>query len=438
MIKFKKGLDLPITGKPSVNLTDTPIVSSVSILANDYIGMKPTMLVKVGDMVKAGSKIFEDKKNSGVFFTAPAGGKVSSINRGDKRKFLSVEIDISNDEEFHSFNYENTSESLKSLLIESGLWNAFRTRPFHRTPQVNSMPDALFINACDTNPLAIDPMEIINPDKELFNNALESLKVLFSCPIHLTYQNSKFDTSIDGINYHSFVGPHPAGLSSVHISHIYPVNLKRVAWTIGFQDVISLGYLLKNKTIRTHKTIALAGPSVFDPSLISARIGGNLDELSAGKVKDNTRVISGSVLFGHSSEGVMTYLGNYDSLISAIPDEANDIFMNWLMPGKNLHSKLNIFSSSFFTPNEFVFNTSLNGGDRAIVPVGSYEEVLPMDILVTQLLKSLVISDLEVAVELGMLELAPEDLAVCSYICPSKYDYSSILLDNLNKLHLEQ
>ena len=438
MIKFKKGLDLPITGKPSVNLTDTPIVSSVSILANDFIGMKPTMLVKVGDMVKAGSKIFEDKKNSGVFFTAPAGGIVSSINRGDKRKFLSVEIDISNDEEFHSFTYENTSESLKSLLINSGLWNAFRTRPFHRTPQVNSMPDALFINACDTNPLAIDPMEIINPDKELFNNALESLKVLFSCPIHLTYQNSKFDTSIDGINYHSFVGPHPAGLSSVHISHIYPVNLKRVAWTIGFQDVISLGHLLKNKTIRTHKTIALAGPSVFDPSLISARIGGNLDELSAGKVKDNTRVISGSVLFGHSSEGVMTYLGNYDSLISAIPDEANDIFMNWLMPGKNLHSKLNIFSSSFFTPNEFVFNTSLNGGDRAIVPVGSYEEVLPMDILVTQLLKSLVISDLEVAVELGMLELAPEDLAVCSYICPSKYDYSSILLDNLNKLHLEQ
>ena len=438
MIKFKKGLDLPITGKPSVSLTDTPIVSSVSILANDYIGMKPTMLVKVGDMVKAGSKIFEDKKNSGVFFTAPAGGIVSSINRGDKRKFLSVEIDISNDEEFHSFTYENTSESLKSLLINSGLWNAFRTRPFHRTPQVNSMPDALFINACDTNPLAIDPTEIINPDKELFNNALESLKVLFSCPIHLTYQNSKFDTSIDGINYHSFVGPHPAGLSSVHISHIYPVNLKRVAWTIGFQDVISLGYLLKNKTIRTHKTIALAGPSVFDPSLISARIGGNLDELSAGKVKDNTRVISGSVLFGHSSEGVMTYLGNYDSLISAIPDESNDIFMNWLMPGKNLHSKLNIFSSSFFTPNEFVFNTSLNGGDRAIVPVGSYEEVLPMDILVTQLLKSLVISDLEVAVELGMLELAPEDLAVCSYICPSKYDYSSILLDNLNKLHLEQ
>ena len=124
--------------------------------------------------------------------------------------------------------------------------------------------------------------------------------------------------------------------------------------------------------------------------------------------------------------------------VSVIPDAANDIFMNWLKPGKNLHSKLNVFSSSFFKPINFIFNTSVNGGDRAIVPVCSYEEILPMDILVTQLLKSLVVSDLEMAVDLGMLELAPEDMALCSYVCPSKYDYSSILLDNLNKVHLEQ
>lgn len=438
MINFKKGLDLPIAGNPSVNISDAPKVSAVSVLANDYIGMKPTMFVKAGDTVKVGSKIFEDKKNPGVFFTSPAGGTISSINRGDKRKFLSVEIDISNDEQFHTFTYESDADSLKSLMIDSGLWNSFRTRPFNRTPKTLSMPDALFINACDTNPLAVDPINIINPDLEYFNKALESLRVLFECPIHLAHQNLEFDRSIDGINYHTFSGPHPAGLSSVHISHIYPVNLKRVAWTIGFQDVISLGYLLKNKKLRTHKTVAIAGPSVFEPSLLSARIGGNLDELTAGKIKDSARVISGSVLFGHSSEGVMRYLGNYDSLISVIPDEANDIFMNWLMPGKNLHSKLNIFSSSFITPKEFIFNTSLNGGDRAIVPIGSYDEVLPMDILVTQLLKSLVISDIEVAVDLGMLELAPEDLALCSYVCPSKYDYSSILLDNLNKLYLEQ
>jgi Na+-transporting NADH:ubiquinone oxidoreductase subunit A len=172
--------------------------------------------------------------------------------------------------------------------------------------------------------------------------------------------------------------------------------------------------------------------------LVDARIGANLDELVAGKIEDKARVISGSVIYGHTSEGIMNYLGNYDSQVSVIPDAANDIFMNWLKPGKNLHSKLNVFSSSFFKPINFTFNTSVNGGDRAIVPVCSYEEILPMDILVTQLLKSLVVSDLEMAVDLGMLELAPEDMALCSYVCPSKYDYSSILLDNLNKVHLEQ
>jgi Na+-transporting NADH:ubiquinone oxidoreductase subunit A len=143
------------------------------------------------------------------------------------------------------------------------------------------------------------------------------------------------------------------------------------------------------------------------------------------------------VLHGHSAEGVMNYLGFYDSQISVIPDEVNEIFMNWLMPGTNLHSKLNVFISTFMKPNKFIFNTSMGGGDRAIVPISSYEEVVPMDILVTQLLKAMVVGDVEMAVDLGMLELVPEDLALCSYVCPSKYDYSSILMDNLNKLYLD-
>ena len=160
--------------------------------------------------------------------------------------------------------------------------------------------------------------------------------------------------------------------------------------------------------------------------------------MTAGKIKENSRVISGSIIYGHKSEGVMSYLGFYDNQISVIPDIANDIFMNWLLPGDKLHSKLNVFLSAFKKPQDFIFNTSVNGGNRAIVPISSYEEVVPMDILVTQLLKALVVSDIEMSVDLGMLELAPEDLALCSYVCPSKYDYSSILLDNLNKLYLEQ
>jgi Na+-transporting NADH:ubiquinone oxidoreductase subunit A len=215
------------------------------------------------------------------------------------------------------------------------------------------------------------------------------------------------------------------------------VNLNRKVWTINYQDIISIGYLKQNKEIRTSKYISLAGPSVYEPSLIKVRVGGNIEEITAGKIEPNSRIISGSVLHGHQSEGVMNYLGYYDSQISVIADEVNNIFMNWLMPGSSLHSKLNVFLSSFIKPETFTFNTSIGGGNRAIVPISSYEEVIPMDILVTQLLKALVVSDIDMAIDLGMLELVPEDLALCSYVCPSKYDYSSILMDNLNKLYLE-
>ena len=388
MIKISKGLDLPISGTPDPVISDTPKVTTVSLLGNDFTGMKPTMLVKSGDIVKRGTKIFEDKKNPGVFFTSPAGGIVKEISRGDRRKFLSIDIEIADNEDHVVF---DTNENIRNLLINSGLWNAFRSRPFNRTPSIDSSPNAIFINACDTNPLAVDPYFIINEDLDYFNRGLKALYENFSCPIHCCYQNYNFDLSVDGVNYHQFSGPHPSGLTSTHINKIYPVNLKRIAWTIGYQDVISIGYLLEHAFLRTHKLIALGGPSVFNPSLINSRISGNIDELTAGKLETGSRVISGSVLYGHASEGVMNYLGFYDSLISAIPDQANDIFLNWLMPGSKLHSKLNVFISSFLKPSNFIFNTSVNGGDRAIVPVGSYDEVLPMDILVPQLLKALVV-----------------------------------------------
>ena len=433
---IKKGLDLPISGSPSKKITDTPIISTVAILSNDFVGMKPTLFKREGDVVKAGEIILEDKKNPGVFYTSPAGGVIASVNRGDKRRFLSIEIDINKNEEFVEFEIDKTN--LKELLIKSGLWPVFRTRPFNRTPSIESQPNAVFINACDTSPLSIDPYEVIIQDIDNFEKGLETIRKIFDCDINLVYQNDNFNTGFDGINYHQFIGPHPAGLSGTHISQIYPVSMNRIVWTVNFQDIISIGYLINNKKIRTNKLIALAGPSVYEPSLLNTRMGANLDELTAGKITDNCRIISGSVINGHDSEGVMKYLGFYDSLVSVIPDEGNDVFLNWLMPGSNLHSKMNVFTSSMIKPSKYKFNTSINGGDRAIVPVPSYEEVIPQNILVTQLLKALVVSDIEMAVDLGMLELVDEDLALCSYVCPSKYDYSSILMDNLNTLYLEQ
>ena len=437
MIKISKGRDLPISGKPSMLISDEPKISSVSLLGNDFVGMKPTMLVKENESVKAGQKLFEDKKNHGVFFTSPSGGIVKSINRGDKRKFLSIEIEVSTNEDFIEFNIGSSSDEIKNTLIESGLWISFKTRPFNRIPDINTMPEALFINCCDTNPLSADPYEIMKLDKNYFDEGVNVLRDLFDCDIHITYQNNKFEKAITGVNYHQFIGPHPAGLVGTHISKIHPVNINSKVWTLSFQDAISIGYLKINKKLRTHKIISIGGPAVFEPSLLKVRNGSNIDEITAGKIEDNARVVSGSLLQGHKSEGVMNYLGFYDTQVSVIPDEVNEIFLNWLMPGSLLHSKLNVFMSSFIKPRKYIFNTSISGGNRAIVPISSYEEIVPMNILVTQLLKSLVVSDIEMAIDLGMLELAPEDLSLCSYVCPSKYDYSSILMDNLNKLYSE-
>ena len=434
MILIKKGLNLPISGHPDPVVSDTPTIHKAAILSNDFIGMKPTMLVKAGEKVKLGQKIIEDKKNPGVFFTSPCGGEVSSINRGDKRKFLSIEFDIDAEEESVLF---DTNQDPKTLLIESGLFNAFRTRPFNRTPKVEDKPDRVFINACDTNPLAVSPKDIIQLNEADFNSGVAFISSLFDFDIDLAFEDDHRDYTFQNVNSTQFKGPHPAGLASTHINAIYPVNLNRKVWTINYQEVISIGYLVNNGKLRTHKNISLAGESVFNPSIVSARIGSNIDQLCAGKVNSNARVISGSVLFGHDAIDAMSYLGFYDNQVTALPNHTDDVFLNWVMPGKNIHSKLNVFLSAFKKPAKFNFNTGINGGNRAIVPVGSYEEIIPHDILMTQLLKALVVGDVEVAAELGMFELTAEDLALATYVCPSKYDYCSILMDNLNKVYEE-
>jgi Na+-transporting NADH:ubiquinone oxidoreductase subunit A len=434
VILIKKGLNLPISGHPDPVVSDTPTIHKAAILSNDFIGMKPTMLVKEGEKVKLGQKIIEDKKNPGVFFTSPCGGEVSSINRGDKRKFLSIEFDIDAEEESVLF---DTNQDPKTLLIESGLFNAFRTRPFNRTPKVEDKPDRVFINACDTNPLAVSPKDIIQLNEADFNSGVAFISSLFDFDIDLAFEDDHRDYTFQNVNSTQFKGPHPAGLASTHINAIYPVNLHRKVWTINYQEVISIGYLVNNGKLRTHKNISLAGESVFNPSIVSARIGSNIDQLCAGKVNSNARVISGSVLFGHDAIDAMSYLGFYDNQVTALPNHTDDVFLNWVMPGKNIHSKLNVFLSAFKKPAKFNFNTGINGGNRAIVPVGSYEEIIPHDILMTQLLKALVVGDVEVAAELGMFELTAEDLALATYVCPSKYDYCSILMDNLNKVYEE-
>ena len=437
MIKTKKGLNLPISGNPSTEVDSSTAINSIAVLGSNYVGLKPTMMVDEGDAVFSGQKLFENKRNPGTFVTAPSSGIVKSINRGDKRKFLSVIIETDNTLDAIKFDIDHYSNSI-DFLIDTGALSYFRSRPYNRMPELNTLPSAIFINACDTNPLSIDPHELIKLDQDLFNKGLHFIKSINSdIKTFCSYQNSNFDKSIKDVRYSQFSGPHPAGLVGTHIHFLHPVGQNRSVWTISWQEVISLGHLLENKTLRSEKFISIGGPNANDPKILKIKYGSNLLELTAGKILENSRIISGSVLNGHTGEGVMNYLGAFDNQVSVLPDESNDILFNWVMPGLKLHSKLPVFLSSWIKPKEFKFNVSMNGGNRAIVPVASYQEIMPLNILTTQLLKSLVTFDIELGEKLGVLELAPEDLALASYVCPSKYDYQSILDANLEKMYEE-
>ena len=437
MIKTKKGLNLPISGNPSTEVDSSTAINSIAVLGSNYVGLKPTMMVDEGDAVFSGQKLFENKRNLGTFVTAPSSGIVKSINRGDKRRFLSLIIETDITLDAIKFDIDHYSNSI-DFLIDTGALSYFRSRPYNRMPELNTLPSAIFINACDTNPLSIDPHELIKLDQDLFNKGLHFIKSINSnIKTFCSYQNSNFDKSIKDVRYSQFSGPHPAGLVGTHIHFLHPVGQNRSVWTISWQEVISLGHLLEKKTLRSEKFISIGGPNAKDPKILKIKYGSNLLELTAGKILENSRIISGSVLNGHTGEGVMNYLGAFDNQVSVLPDESNDILFNWVMPGLKLHSKLPVFLSSWIKPKEFKFNVSMNGGNRAIVPVASYQEIMPLNILTTQLLKSLVTFDIELGEKLGVLELAPEDLALASYVCPSKYDYQSILDSNLEKMYEE-
>ena len=444
VFKLSKGLDLPILGAPDQRIDKGREVSKVAILGNDYIGLKPTMLVKVGDKVKKGQAIFEDKKTPGVIYTAPAAGTVIEINRGEKRALISVVIEKAGKAQTKFTSYDASDlrsideEKVRKNLIKSGLWSTFRTRPFNKVPQVDAKVDGVFVNAMDTNPLAADPQIIIDENKEAFKQGLDVL-TNFKVPVHLCKAEQAKMPTTDGVEVSEFSGPHPAGNSSTHIHFIMPVNLNRTVWTISYQDVIAIGKLFVTGHLDTSRIIALAGPNVLSPRLIETELGADINELVSDSLKEGlNRVISGSILNGTVAEGASAYLGRYDNQISVIDEDRERRFMGWIVPGSDRFSKMNIYVSSLFgRGKKFRLTSSQNGSPRPIVPVGVYEKVMPLDILPTPLLKAIVVKDTDTVQQLGGLELAEEDLALCTYVDPGKHDFGPVLRENLTQIELE-
>ncbi|WP_417580841.1 Na(+)-translocating NADH-quinone reductase subunit A [Nitrincola sp.] len=445
MIRIKKGLDLPITGEPAQTIEEAAKVSSVALIGYDYVGMKPTMAVKEGDRVKLGQVIFTDKKTEGVQYTAPGAGVVKAINRGERRVLQSVVIELDAEEEAVEFSQYAadqlatlTREQVQENLVKSGLWTALRTRPFSKVPAVGTVPHSIFVTAMDTNPLAADPQVVIADQADAFKQGLALLTKLTDGKVFLCKAPGASIPTVDGVTTEEFDGPHPAGNPSTHIHFLDPVSQTKTVWQIGYQDVIAFAKLFTTGRLHLDRVVALAGPQVEKPVLVRTRVGACLTELTAGKLRSGkNRIISGSVWNGMTASGPLGYLTRYATQLSVLLEGNEREFMGWIAPGKEKFSVLNMFISKFAPGKRFDFTTTTNGSERAMVPVGQFEELMPLDILPTQLMRALVTGDIVLAMQLGCLELDEEDVALCSFACVGKYEYGPILRDNLTRIEKE-
>lgn len=437
---------MPISGIPDQQISPCPMPRHVALLGDDYVGMRPTMLVQEGDSVIKGQPLFEDKKNPGVFFTAPASGTVVAINRGERRVLQSVVIRIEGEGEREFTRHDATAlatltrEAVQSQLLESGLWTAFRTRPFSKTPVPGTVPAAIFVTAMDTNPLCADPQPLILAQRQAFDAGLTLLTRLTEGKVHVCQASGgKLGGHPQGqVTFNTFAGPHPAGLVGTHIHFLEAVSLTKQVWHLNYQDVIAIGKLFTTGQLCTERVIALGGPQMRHPRLVRTCLGADINELLVDEtLEGENRHISGSVLSGRHAVGVQAYLGRFHLQVSVVKEGREKELFGWVMPGKEKFSVTRTTLGHFLRNKLFNFSTDTNGGERAMVPIGNYERVMPLDILPTVLLRDLLAGDTDGAQALGCLELDEEDLALCTYVCPGKYEYGPVLREVLTRIEQE-
>ncbi|MDO6678300.1 Na(+)-translocating NADH-quinone reductase subunit A [Shewanella sp. 4_MG-2023] len=435
VITIKRGLDVPIAGEPQQIIDVTAKPTRVAILGEEYVGLKPTMLVEEGDIVKKGQALFQDKKIAGVTFTAPASGEVIAINRGEKRVLLSVVIRCEGDEAVSFATSDDvlalSREAVQTNLVNSGLWTALRTRPFSKIPALDTRPSAIFVTAMDSNPLAADPRVIIAEQPQAFAVGMQALTRLTDGKVMLCHDQGEALPGHDlaQVESYQFGGVHPAGLVGTHIHLLHPVSVERVVWHIGYQDVIAVGKLFQTGELFNERVVSFAGPNVLKPRLVRTQLGADLGELVENEIEDiHSRVVSGSVLCGHTAVGVYNYLGRYHNQVCVLTENARHELLPWVRRNKEKFSLTGIMMSGFSrTKKLFDFTTHAGGSPRAMMAFGQLARVMPLDILPTLLVRDLVVRDTDEAQLLGALELDEEDLALCTFVCPGKYDFGKEL-----------
>lgn len=444
-IKISKGADLKIKGVADRVYANVPQSKLYAVKPTDFHLLTPKMVVKVGDLVKAGDVLFYDKNNDLIKFTSPVSGVVQDILRGSKRKIMQVVIEADAEIKYRDFTKRDLPSLSKDVIISdllaSGLWPLIRQRPFGTIANPNDKPKSIFISAFDSSPLAPDNDFIFHGDKDLFQLGLDIISQLSDGKTHLNLDGNSNSahafSNAKGVQINNIYGPHPSGNIGVQIHHIDPINKGDVIWTLSPQDIVAIARFFRDGKYDASKIIALTGSKVKKPRYYRIIQGVSIiDIIRDNLVEGNKRFISGNVLTG-TRINENGYLGFYDFQISVITEGNYSEFFGWLMPGFHKYSLSRTFFSWLSSQKEYDLDSNTHGEERAYVVTGQYESYMPIDIFPVHLIKAILIEDIELMENLGIYEVDPEDFALCEYACTSKVPVQSIIRRGLDLIKKE-
>lgn len=442
VITLRKGLDIHLLGRAEESLAEAPLAPEYALSPLDFEGVTPKLLVKVGDEVKAGTPLFFNKYDERILFTSPVSGRVAAVNRGEKRKVLSVTVAPDAEQCYETFPKPDlqkaSRDELVGLLLRSGLWPSIIQRPYGIIADPSDTPKAIFVSAFDSAPLAPDYNYVLRAEQKNLQAGFDLLRRLTPGKVHLSVRACAEGQmpALRGVELHAFAGKHPVGNVGVQIHHIDPVNKGDIVWTVNVQDVAILGRLVNEGRVDRRKIIAVTGSEVSKPQYVRVVAGARVDSILRGNIRpqregDRVRIISGNVLTGVKvpAEGFLTYYANQ---ITVIPEGDKYELLGWAMPRFDKFSVSRAYFSWLFPRKAYKLDTNMNGGERPFVVTGLYERYLPMDIYPMYLLKACLAGDIDKMENLGIYEVTEEDFALCEFVDPSKIEIQQIIRDGIN------
>tara|TARA_R110000868_G_scaffold60543_2_gene184765 strand:+ start:2409 stop:3758 length:1350 start_codon:yes stop_codon:yes gene_type:complete len=443
-IRIKKGLNINLVGAAEQTTSKAVLSNVYAIQLSDFHGITPKMMVKQGAEVKAGEPLFYNKNMESMLFVSPVSGELIEIERGDRRRILTLKILADKTQEAFSgaaLNVEKASkEELKATLLKSGCWPFIKQRPYDVVANPDTTPKSIFISGYSSGPLQADLNYVLQGKEKELQTAITALGKLTPGKVHVSVGSASSPlSSMKGIELHNVSGPHPVGLVGTQINKIDPINKGELVWTVTPQDLIIIGEYLMTGKFNAERVIALAGSSVKAPKYYTTKIGAEISTFlyASGVNEENFRVINGDVLTGSKSKPD-GYLGFYNNTVTVIPEGDDYELFGWNKPIFDKISATRALTFSWMQPNKkYDLDTNTNGEHRAFVVTGQYEKVFPMDIFPMQLLKACMVKDLDEMEQLGLYEVAPEDFSLTEFICISKQPHQKIIREGLDLLQKE-